>query len=139
MTATDQITPARADNSASGALQVYSALPRDHVFFLSDGTSVRLNGRPLSALVDGSGAPQASGRYGVTALDPGLWERIRAEHADSVLLGPHSNLIFVEPNRDRGDARAREQEDVRTGFEPVSPKAAKTRPARGDGGPRNRG
>lgn len=122
---------AEAKSDAQGNVVVCSALPRGHVFTLSDGKTVRIAGRKLSALVGPQAEPLSSGRYGKTTVPAALWERVKEEHKDCPFWT--GNVMFVEQNESRANARAKEQSaDVKTGLEQVDPKKTKTTPKTDD-------
>lgn len=63
------------------------------------------------------------GRVGRTVVDKAFWEAWRAQNANSDLV--KNNCVFAEMTEARADAKARELEGVKTGFEPIDPEELK--------------
>lgn len=120
-----------ADNNRQGSVVVCSALPNAIIFPLSDGRRVKINGKPLSHIVNAEGLGIASTRYGSTIVDSATWERVKREHHDSPFFKKTANVIFEEGSQARADDRAKEQsKNLVTGLEQMDPKKTRTSDAR---------
>lgn len=67
----------------------------------------------------GSKASRIIGGYGLTEVDQGFWEAWCKANADSTL--PKSQVIFAQEKPASAVAQAKEQEGVKSGFEPINP------------------
>lgn len=80
------------------------------VILAHEGKRVTLNGSKSSRIIGG---------YGLTEVDQGLWEAWCKANADSALLS--GDIIFAQEKPAAAAAQAKEQADVKTGFEPIDP------------------
>lgn len=67
----------------------------------------------------GSKSSRIIGGYGLTDVDQGFWDAWCKANADSALL--KANVIFAQDKPSAAAAQAKEQEGVKTGFEPLDP------------------
>lgn len=109
-------------------VDVYCKLPNGLAFDLLDGRRIVLAGVPLSVLVSLDGARLPAGDYGMTTIRGEDWREIRTRYGDMAVFRADSPLVFARSHGKGGDAQAREQEGLRSGFEQVAPDAGQTRP-----------
>jgi hypothetical protein len=102
-------TPATA--GSTDIAHVYCKLPAGLTFRLPDGKRLVLQGSNASSLIGG---------YGVTRVPAALWGQVKALFGSMPAFT--KGLIFDESTASRGLARAREQTDIKNGFEGVDPK-----------------
>ena len=102
-------TPATA--GSADIAHVYCKLPAGLTFRLPGGERLVLQGSNASRLIGG---------YGVTRVPVALWEQVKTLFGSMPAFT--KGLIFDESTASRGLARAREQADIKNGFEGVDPK-----------------
>lgn len=90
---------------------VYCKLPAGMTFQLPGGQRLVLNGSNSSRIVGG---------YGITRVPAALWDQVKKLFGNMPAFT--KGLIFDESTAARGLARAREQADIKNGFEGVDPK-----------------
>lgn len=103
--------PGGSPASEPDIAHVYCKLPAGLTFQLPGGQRLVLNGSNASRIVGG---------YGVTRVPAALWEQVKTLFGNMPAFT--KGLIFDESTASRGLARAREQADVKNGFEGVDPK-----------------
>ena len=112
-----------ADNSA---VFVYANLPHGQQFDLPDGRRVVINGFQVSKLIDMDGKAIPCGKFGKTKVDAQDWEYIRRIYGEMTIF--KSGLVFDATNENDGDARAKEYNELRHGYEPLDPEKMATKP-----------
>jgi len=80
------------------------------VILAHQGKRVTLAGAKSSRIIGG---------YGMTEVDKDFFEAWCKANADSALLS--ANLIFAQDRASLADGKAKEQADVKSGFEPINP------------------
>lgn len=113
----------KKDTTTQNTVFVYANLPNGQSFHLP-GRVVTLKGFPVSRLLDVDGNQMPAGQYGVTELPADDWNAVQKIYGQMTLL--KSDLIFVAPSREEGDAMAAERQGLRHGLEPVDPEGDET-------------
>jgi hypothetical protein len=67
----------------------------------------------------GAKSSRIIGGYGMTEVDKDFFDAWCAANADSALLS--GNLVFAQERFNSAAAQAKEQENIKTGFEPIDP------------------
>ncbi|WP_186181709.1 hypothetical protein [Burkholderia gladioli] len=118
---------AEAQEKVSKPVKVYCKLPHGIAYQMPDGRTVTLVGFYGARRADGSpsGVPGTDTflGFGVTTVDAEDWAKIVELHGKSAA---HVNgFVFAEKDDKSSEAKARENETEKTGFEPYDPNAAR--------------
>ncbi|WP_186043037.1 hypothetical protein [Burkholderia gladioli] len=118
---------AEAQEKVSKPVKVYCKLPHGIAYQMPDGRTVTLTGFYGARRADGSpsGVPGTDTvlGFGVTTVEAEDWAKIVELHGKSAA---HVNgFVFAEKDDKSSEAKARENETEKTGFEPYDPNAAR--------------
>lgn len=84
---------------------------------LPNGLHLDLQGKRVT--LNGANSSRIVGGYGLTPVDKEFWEAWAKDYADSPLL--LNGLVFAQGSDARATAKAGEQAEVKSGFEPLVP------------------
>lgn len=107
----------------SGTVIVAMNQPQGIIFRLFRGDSeykrVKINGNAegLIGALDAAKLPR--GGYGLTTIDVQDWNEIKRQYGSLPLF--KNGLIFAASSVNSAQAQAREQSEIRSGFEPIDP------------------
>ena len=113
-------------NSSPTEVYVCSHLHKGVIFDMPDGKKVRIAGIN-DRLRGASKGIIATGGGIYTKVDAASWDYIIKTFADYQAI--KNGLMYAETSAGRAKAAIRERDELRDGFEPVDPKAAKTQAA----------
>lgn len=98
---------------------VFANLDSGQEFKLSDGSTVRIEGVPVSSLKKPGGGFFPGGKYAVTLVNADKWAEVEKTYGSMRMF--QTKLVFSAPTLEKGRAMARELGGLRHGFEQVDP------------------
>ncbi|GAN72115.1 hypothetical protein ASY01nite_14010 [Acetobacter syzygii] len=84
---------------------------------LPNGLTLRVGEHKV--ILSGANASRVIGGYGLTSVPSDLWDAWSKAHAETPLI--KRRIVFAEATTAKAEGRAKEQEAVKTGLEPLSP------------------
>ena len=117
---TQDVIPAGGDS-----VYVFANLQNGQCFQLLDGSTVVIEGMPVSRLKGLDGQSFTGGKYGVTPVPAAQWDAVMQTYGTMKIF--QSGLVFAAPSLERGKAMARERGGLRHGYEPVDPTSNRTK------------
>lgn len=119
-------------NNDSGTVVVALNQPQGIVFRLfKDGSEykrVHVKGNAANLVGTFNASPLPRGGYGMTEISADDWNEIKRQYGDMQLF--KNGLIFAASGVNNAQAQAKEQEGVKSGYEPIDSHETTTAPAK---------
>lgn len=101
--------------------EVFCKIPAGMTFALPDGRKIKVEGAPVSSIMDSAGRRIPGSGYAKTPLAAGDWEYIKKTWGGMKCFNGPSPAIYARPFGKGGEAQARELAEAKSGFEQVDP------------------